>query len=73
MKLSRSFIYKAFVSLATTALVSVANFALAQEQTESRSIPPAEITWNEQRFLIESDLAIGKMSLGMSVRLGSAR
>jgi uncharacterized protein (DUF305 family) len=43
----------------------VATFALAQEHTESRRIPPAEITWNEQRFLIESDLAIGKMSLGM--------
>jgi uncharacterized protein (DUF305 family) len=62
----RSFICKTFVSLATTALISVAPFALAQEQTESHHVSRAEITGNEQRFLIESDLAIGKMSLGMT-------
>src|SRR5215472_13242145 len=58
MELSRSFICKALISVATTALISAAPFALAQEQADSR--------WNEQRFLIESDLAIGKMSLGMT-------
>jgi predicted outer membrane protein len=58
MKLSRSFICKSFISAATTALISAAPFASAQEQTDLR--------WNEQRFLIESDLAIGKMSLGMT-------
>jgi Domain of unknown function (DUF305) len=62
----RSFICKTFVSLATTALISVAPFALAQEQTESHRVSRAEITGNEQRFLIESDLAIGKVSLGMT-------
>jgi uncharacterized protein (DUF305 family) len=62
----RSFICKTFVSLATTALISVAPFVLAQEQTESHRVSRAEITGNEQRFLIESDLAIGKMSLGMT-------
>jgi uncharacterized protein (DUF305 family) len=66
MELSRSFIYKALMPLAATTLISVAPFAFAQEQTESRRVPRAEIAWNEQRFLIESDLAIGKMSLGMT-------
>jgi uncharacterized protein (DUF305 family) len=60
-----SFICKTLVSLATTAIISVAPFVSAQEQTESRHVSRAEITGNEQRFLIESDLAIGKMSLGM--------
>jgi uncharacterized protein (DUF305 family) len=62
----RSFICKTLVSLTTAVFISVAHFALAQEQTESHHVSRAEITGNEQRFLIESDLAIGKMSLGMT-------
>jgi uncharacterized protein (DUF305 family) len=63
MEMLRSFICKALISLATTTvLISAAPFALAQEQAESRHFSHAE---NEQRFLIESDLAIGKMNLGM--------
>jgi uncharacterized protein (DUF305 family) len=62
----RSFICKTLVSLATTVFISVAPFALAQEQTESHHVSRAEITGNIQRFLIESDLAISKMSLGMT-------
>ena len=66
MELLRSFICKALISLATTVFISVAPLALAQEQTESRHVSRAEITGNVQRFLIESDLAISKMSLGMT-------
>jgi uncharacterized protein (DUF305 family) len=62
----RSFICKTPVSLATAVLISLAPFALAQEQTESRHVSRAEITGNEQRFRIECDLAIGKMGLGMT-------
>jgi len=66
MDLSRSFICKVLISLVTMLLVSMAPFALAQEQIEARHVPRVEIAGNEQRFLIESDLAIGKMSLGMT-------
>jgi hypothetical protein len=66
MKPLRSFICTTLISLATTVLIPAAPFALAQEQTESRHVPGAEIARNEQRFLIESDLAISKMSLGMT-------
>jgi len=66
MELLRSFICKALISLAIAVLVSAVPFALAQEQTESRHVPRAEIAENAQRFLIESDLAISKMSLGMT-------
>jgi len=55
MELFRSFICKALILLATTVLMSTVPFALAQEQTESRRVTRAEITENEQRFLIESD------------------
>jgi hypothetical protein len=66
MGLSRSFICRVFVLLATTAIASATPVALAQEQAESRHVSSGEIAWNEQRFLIESDLAMGKMSLGMT-------
>ena len=63
MEMLRSFICNALISLATTTVLISAPFALAQEQTESRHVSRAE---NEQRFLIESDLAISKMNLGMT-------
>ena len=63
MKMLRSFICTALISSATTTVLISAPFALAQEQTESRHVSRAE---NEQRFLIESDLAISKMNLGMT-------
>jgi uncharacterized protein (DUF305 family) len=66
MEQLHSFFCKTLVSLATTLLILVAPLAWAQEQAESRHVPRAEITQNEQRFLIDSDLAIGKMSLGMT-------
>ena len=62
MEILRSFICKALISLATTTVFMSAPYALAQEQTESRHALRAE---NEQRFLIESDLAIRKMNLGI--------
>jgi uncharacterized protein (DUF305 family) len=63
MEMLRSYICKALISLATTTVSISAPLALAQEQTESRHVSRAE---NEQRFLIESDLAISKMNLGMT-------
>jgi uncharacterized protein (DUF305 family) len=52
--------------LVITGVVSGAVSASAQDQRESHGFPRAKIARNEQRFLIESDLAIGKMSLGMT-------
>lgn len=63
MELSRLFICRALISLATIVLISASPFALAQDQTGSR---PVQIPRDGQRFLIESDLAISKMSLGMT-------
>jgi hypothetical protein len=64
MELSRSFICKALFSLAATALISVSSTALAEDQIEQRHVLPAKA---DLRFLVESDLAISKMSLGMTV------
>ena len=62
MEMLRSSMRRALISLATTTVLISAPFALAQEQTETRHVSRAE---NEQRFLIESDLAISKMNLGI--------
>jgi len=52
MELSRLFICRALISLATIVLISASPFALAQDQTGSR---PVQIPRDGQRFLIESD------------------
>ncbi|WP_407181261.1 DUF305 domain-containing protein [Bradyrhizobium sp. STM 3562] len=64
--LSRSFLRKRLISLATTMSVSATSFALAQDQTGKHHLPaPADNS--EQRFMIDNDLAMSKMSRDMMV------
>jgi uncharacterized protein (DUF305 family) len=64
---NRSSIYKALIFLAAAALMSEIPFALAQDQTRTRHAPAAATASEGQRFTIESDLALSKMSLDMTV------
>jgi len=60
-----SSIHKRLVSLATTVSILAAPIALAQDQAKARHVGVAAIGNSEQRFIIENDLAISKMSLSM--------
>ena len=60
-----SSIHKRLVSLATTVSILAAPIALAQDQAKARHVGAAAIDNSEQRFIIENDLAISKMSLSM--------
>jgi hypothetical protein len=64
--LSRSFIHKGLISLGTVVSISVLPFAMAEDQTSARHVPAAAIDSGDQRFTLESDLAISTMSLSMS-------
>jgi uncharacterized protein (DUF305 family) len=64
---TRPSIYKALMFLAAAALMSETAFALAQDQTRTRHAPAAATASEGPRFTIESDLALSKMSLDMSV------
>jgi uncharacterized protein (DUF305 family) len=63
----RPSIYKALIFVAAAALMSETPFALAQDQTRTRHAPAAATASEGMRFTIESDLALSKMSLGMTV------
>ena len=72
----RPSIYKALalIFLPAAALMSVTPFALAQDQTRTRHAPAAATASEGKRFTIESDLALSKMSLGMTAeRTGDVR
>lgn len=58
----RALICAALIALATAVLASQAPFAEAEDRTAMRQVPVKE----EQRFIIESDLAMSKMSLAMA-------
>jgi uncharacterized protein (DUF305 family) len=62
--LSRSFIHNGLISLMTAILIAANPVALAQDQSKP---PTAATDGNEQHFIIESALAISKMSLATSV------
>jgi uncharacterized protein (DUF305 family) len=62
----RPSIYKALIFLAAAALMSETPFALAQDQTRTPHAPAAATASEGKRFTIESDLALSKMSLGMT-------
>ena len=64
---NRLSIYKALIFLAAVALMSETAFAFAQDQTRTHHAPAAATASEGQRFTIESDLALSKMSLDMSV------
>ena len=59
-------IYKALIFLAAAALMSETPRALAKDQTKTPHAPTAATASEGKRFTIESDLALSKMSLGMS-------
>jgi hypothetical protein len=61
-----SLLCAALVSLTTAVLISETPLALAQDQATTRHVPAAAAAGEEQRFIIESDLAISKMSLAMT-------
>jgi uncharacterized protein (DUF305 family) len=65
--LSRSFARKGLVLLWTIASMSVSPVATAQHQTITRRVLSADIERGDQHFIIESALALGRMSLCMSV------
>jgi hypothetical protein len=56
--LSRSFIRKRLISLATTLSVSATSFALAQDPTTAHHIRATAADFNEQQFLFDNDLAM---------------
>jgi uncharacterized protein (DUF305 family) len=58
----RSLICTALIALSAAVLASQAPFAQAEDQTAMRQVPFKE----EQRFIIESGLAMSKMSLAMT-------
>jgi uncharacterized protein (DUF305 family) len=62
----RPSICKALIFLAAAALMSETPFALAQDQTRTPHAPAAATASEGRRFTIESDLALSKMSLGMT-------
>lgn len=63
---NRSLLCAALISLATAGLISETPLALAQDQATTRHVPAAAANSAEPRFIIESDLAISKMSLAMT-------
>ena len=66
--LSRSFIRKRVIALATTLSVTATSFALAQDPTSTQSLRAAVADANEQQFLFENDLAISNMTRAMLVK-----
>jgi len=60
---SRSFLRKRAIFLATTMVVAVAPSAFAQDAREHPNRVNDKI--NEQRFVIESELAVSKVDLGI--------
>ncbi|MGY4285081.1 uncharacterized protein (DUF305 family) [Bradyrhizobium sp. LM2.7] len=65
--LSRSFVRRRIISLATTLSVSASSFAFAQDPTSSHGVGPAAADSNEQQFTFDSDLAMSNMSRDMMI------
>ena len=57
---------KRLMSLATTISILAAPVASAQDQTNARHVGAAAIDSGEQHFIIESELAISTMTLGLT-------
>jgi uncharacterized protein (DUF305 family) len=57
---------KPLMSLATTISILAAPVASAQDQTNARHVGAAAIDSGEQHFIIESELAISTMTLGLT-------
>ena len=57
---------KPLMSLATTISILAAPVASAQDQTNARHVGVAAIDSGEQHFIIESELAISTMTLGLT-------
>jgi uncharacterized protein (DUF305 family) len=66
--LSRSFVRRRIISLATTLSVTASSFALAQDPATERRPRGTATDANEQQFLVENDLAMSDMSRGMLVK-----
>jgi uncharacterized protein (DUF305 family) len=66
--LSRSFVRKRVISLATTLSVTATSFALAEDPTSARSRRATVADANEQQFLFDNDLAMSNMNRGMLVK-----
>jgi hypothetical protein len=62
--LSRSFIRKRLISLATTLSVSATSFALAQDPTTAHHIRATAADFNEQQFLFDNNLAMSNVNGG---------
>jgi uncharacterized protein (DUF305 family) len=62
--LSRSFVRRRAISLATTLSVTATSFALAQGPASEPTVADA----NEQHFLFDNDLAMSTMSRNMIVK-----
>jgi uncharacterized protein (DUF305 family) len=60
-------IRKKLISLALISMVSGVTFATAQDQTRARHLRAAPAYSEEQEFVVDSELALGTMSLNMSV------
>ena len=65
--LSRAFVRRRVISLATTLSVTATSFALAEDPTNPQRRRAAVADPNEQQFLFDNDLAMSKMSRGMLV------
>ena len=63
---NRSLLCAALLSLTTAVLISATSLAVAQDQATTRHVPVVAAAGEEQRFIIDSDLAISKMSLAMT-------
>jgi uncharacterized protein (DUF305 family) len=75
--LSRAFIRKRMISLATTASVAASSFALAQDPSRAfhvRGAMPIQTVadrpdrWEEQPFLSQNDAAMNKMMADMTIK-----
>ena len=62
--LSRSFVRRRAISLATSLSVTATSFALAQDPASEPPVADA----NEQQFLFDNDLAMSNMSRNMLVK-----
>jgi uncharacterized protein (DUF305 family) len=56
-------ISKTLISLAIISSISGFTIALAQQQTDERSVPVPVVDSDEQRFVIDSELALSEMTL----------
>ena len=57
---------KALIALAAVFSMSTSPFALAQDQTTPHRVDPVMASSDEQEFVVDSELAVSKMSLEMS-------